>query len=172
MSAMDLFSLIAYVLPAYFANASPVIFGGGKPLDGKGKFIDGKRMLGNNKTVKGSIAGLATGTVVGTLIAILIPSILPQFSTNRKILLAFLLSAGAVFGDLLGSFIKRRLGKKSGEQLVPLDQILFVLCAIVFATVAYIPSLEDTFLLLVITLALHVFFNALAHKLGLKNVPW
>jgi CDP-diglyceride synthetase len=35
-----------FILPAYAANASPVVFGGGKPIDGGRKFFDGRPIFG------------------------------------------------------------------------------------------------------------------------------
>ena len=39
-------SAIWFILPAYFANAAPVVLGGGPPLDMGKKFLDGRRILG------------------------------------------------------------------------------------------------------------------------------
>ncbi|MDK2383642.1 MAG: CDP-archaeol synthase, partial [Candidatus Korarchaeota archaeon] len=56
-----------YILPAYMANMSPVIFGGGRPLDMGKKFLDGRRILGDHKTIKGFASGILIGTLVGCL---------------------------------------------------------------------------------------------------------
>ncbi|MFH1470329.1 MAG: CDP-archaeol synthase, partial [Candidatus Micrarchaeota archaeon] len=45
--------VIILVLPAYVANASPVILGGGTPVDFGRLFYDKKRILGDGKTWKG-----------------------------------------------------------------------------------------------------------------------
>ena len=55
-------------LPAYFANASPVLLGGGGPLDGGSKWIDGKPILGSHKTIKGTTIGILAGVTVGVLV--------------------------------------------------------------------------------------------------------
>ncbi|MFA5869687.1 MAG: CDP-archaeol synthase, partial [Candidatus Bathyarchaeia archaeon] len=49
-------------LPAYFANAAPVLLHGGGPLDGGRNWGDGKRMLGDHKTVWGTLSGVAVGS--------------------------------------------------------------------------------------------------------------
>jgi len=37
---------IWFFLPAYFANATPVVLGGGTPIDLGRNFLDGRRILG------------------------------------------------------------------------------------------------------------------------------
>lgn len=46
---MDVAQLLLFILPAYIANATPVLFGGGMPVDFRRKFIDGERLLGDGK---------------------------------------------------------------------------------------------------------------------------
>jgi len=43
----DLLWLIIFILPAYFANSSPVILGGGAPIDLGRKAWDKKRIFGD-----------------------------------------------------------------------------------------------------------------------------
>ena len=47
-----LFSFLL-ITPAYFSNASMVITGGGRPIDGGKFFRDGRRILGDHKTIAG-----------------------------------------------------------------------------------------------------------------------
>ena len=41
------------ILPAYVANASAVLVGGGTPVDSGKNWKDGKRILGDGKTWRG-----------------------------------------------------------------------------------------------------------------------
>jgi len=50
--ALLIFSLL-FIVPAYLSNASMVITGGGKPIDGGRTFRDGRRILGDHKTWNG-----------------------------------------------------------------------------------------------------------------------
>ena len=90
-----------------------------------------------------------------------------------------LLCAGALTGDAIGSFIKRRLRRTSGTRSPLLDQLPFVLLPIglgwflfpsVFVTT--FGSIEAVLWLLVFTLGLHTLFNWLGYHLGTKTVPW
>ena len=54
--AILVFSFI-FIVPGYISNAGMVLVGGGKPIDG-GKFCkDGRRILGDHKTINGLIKG-------------------------------------------------------------------------------------------------------------------
>lgn len=51
-----IFSLL-FIVPAYISNASMVITGGGKPIDGGKNWSDGRRIFGDHKTWNGLIKG-------------------------------------------------------------------------------------------------------------------
>jgi len=159
-----------YILPAYFANGSPVLFGGGRPIDGGKIWRDGKRLLGDGKTWRGFFGGVSTGTLIGLLQYFLTPSF--YGSLGSAFLLAFLLSFGALFGDLLGSFIKRRLDLPRGYPAVGLDQLGFLISAMVFAYPVKTVSSGQMLFLLVFTPLLHWGANYFAYRMGWKGVPW
>jgi len=169
---MDYASLIAFILPAYIANSSPVVFSGRIPMDLGKKFWDGKRLLGPGKTFKGLVAAIAIGTTTGFILASANGVFLPQAEFKQKILAGFLLSAGTMAGDLLGSFIKRRLDIPPGAQHEFFDQLLFLGGALALTSTIYLPTWQEIVFLVVITYILHKTFNYLAHYLKLKNVPW
>ncbi|HLD62972.1 MAG TPA: CDP-2,3-bis-(O-geranylgeranyl)-sn-glycerol synthase [Candidatus Norongarragalinales archaeon] len=173
---MDFVELFILVLPAFVSNAVPVVFGGGTAVDFGRNFADGKRVFGDSKTIRGLLSGIVAGTAVGMLLAFAVP-FLPWISLQGKFLLAFLASAGAMAGDLLGSFVKRRLGAPPGSQYFLLDQLLFLIIAlglVIWAEPAFFALLNgwDVLALLVLTYFLHLFFNGVAHKMRLKKVPW
>jgi CDP-2,3-bis-(O-geranylgeranyl)-sn-glycerol synthase len=154
---------IIYIWPAYVANGAPVIFGGGKPLDFNKK-IGGKPIFGNHKTIRGLVAGLLAGFFMAFLESRFIPYML---------LVGILLTIGTMFGDLVGSFVKRRIGKKEGAQMLLLDQYPFLIFALLFAyPLGNMPGLFGIIFLVVLTGVLHVLTNHSAHKMKLKKVPW
>ncbi len=175
---MNLLSLLLFILPAYIANATPVLFGGGMPMDFRRKFIDGQRVLGDGKTWKGLFAGLCFGSLTGLAESLLCSSALLPASLCidlNFLLLGFVLSLGTMFGDLAGSFLKRRIGIKRGQPSLILDQLSFLLFALLLS-LPYVPagflSLDSVVFLVVLTYLLHVATNILANRLGLKKVPW
>jgi len=88
------------------------------------------------------------------------------------------LPTGALLGDITASFLKRRTGRERGAAFPGLDQLDFVVMALVLTAVAdwgwftatFTPEVLATVLL--ITPLLHVSTNVIAYKLSLKSEPW
>ncbi len=164
---MDIAALIIqalkFIFPAYCANAAPVLGGGGKPMDFGKNFPDGKRVFGTNKTFRGFFFGLAIGAAVGVMDCIVF---------GFPWLFAVLTPLGALLGDLFGAFLKRRLSIAPGGLLPIVDQIDFVVGALVFSLPLMIVSWQLALAVLLITPPIHLFTNFLAYKLKLKKNPW
>lgn len=88
------------------------------PLDFNRSFIDGKPILGRHKTIRG-----VTGSILGS--ALVAPAFGWSFAEGVE-----LASLGMV-GDLLTSFIKRRMNKPSGTIVPGLDQFLEALLPLI-----------------------------------------
>lgn len=155
---------LKFIFPAYCANAVPVIVGGGFPLDFGKKFLDGRPIFGANKTFRGFFFGLAIGALVGLAESVLFD--------DYYVFRGFITSLGALLGDLAGAFMKRRLGLRPGDLLPIIDQIDFVVGAILFSFFLFVPSLELVAIALIITPPIHLLTNFAAYKLGLKSNPW
>jgi CDP-2,3-bis-(O-geranylgeranyl)-sn-glycerol synthase len=169
---MAIENLIAFVLPAYFANAAPVIARGKTVVDLGRNFVDGRRVFGDGKTFKGLAAGIVVGTFTGVLLALSSEFFLPGLDFRAKVTIGFLLSIGTMAGDLAGSFLKRRIGIQSGSQHEFFDQLLFLGGALLFAALLYLPQATEIAILVGLTYVLHKLFNVIAHALKLKKVPW
>lgn len=165
--------LLVFLIPIYIANSSPVVLGGGAPLDFGLVLRDGRRLLGDGKTARGFVAGVLAGTAAAGIIAMAWR--LPFFpDAGTQFAAGFALSFGTMAGDALGSFIKRRAGVQSGKPFV-LDTVmfLFVSLAAVFPLASrdlYEPF--NVFFFTILTIVLHPMTNMLANRLGLKKVPW
>ncbi len=134
---------------------------------------DGRRLFGEGKTVRGIAAAVACGTLAGLVLLLAGPTFLgPALTLWQKLAASFLLSVGAMAGDLAGSFLKRRLGYPDGTSVEVLDQLSFLAGAIAFAYPFFSPTLPELAVLAVMTYALHKLTNWAAHKLALKKVPW
>jgi CDP-2,3-bis-(O-geranylgeranyl)-sn-glycerol synthase len=177
------------LLPAYVANAIATIpRGRGPPMDfGRRWSGDGRRVLGPSKTWSGFLFGGFVAMPVGLLEAYLILlappdlALVPRLAPSvvGAIPVVALLTFGAMTGDALGSFVKRRLGRDSGARTVLLDQMPFVLVPIAIGLALYPSLFLGVFAnvwgivwLLVYTLGLHMLFNWIGYKVGLKKVPW
>ena len=79
---------------------------------------------------------------------------------------------GALLGDLAAAFLKRRLGIAPGGFFPIVDQVDFVVGAIVFALPLAMVYWELAAAALVITPPIHLLTNIGAYKLKLKKNPW
>jgi CDP-2,3-bis-(O-geranylgeranyl)-sn-glycerol synthase len=129
------------ILPAYVANASAVLVGGGKPIDSGRVWKDGRRVFGDGKTWRGLFSGVFMGMTVGFGLSVVAKyaAMNEEFMFLRlndfegfpwMIPLIFSLCFGALMGDIAESFLKRRVGKSRGEDWIPFDQFDFVLGAL------------------------------------------
>jgi CDP-2,3-bis-(O-geranylgeranyl)-sn-glycerol synthase len=98
------------------ANSSPVfaklIWGKAYawPIDGNARFVDGRPFFGASKTIRGVVASLVTTALGAWLLGL-------------GLTIGLLVAAGAMVGDLLSSFAKRRLGLSPSSKATGLDQI-------------------------------------------------
>jgi CDP-2,3-bis-(O-geranylgeranyl)-sn-glycerol synthase len=80
------------------------------PLDGSLRFSDGRRLVGSSDTVRGLVGALVLTTAVAVLLGL---------PVQTGLLVGFF----AMVGDVLSSFIKRRMALKSGDKAIGLDQV-------------------------------------------------
>jgi CDP-2,3-bis-(O-geranylgeranyl)-sn-glycerol synthase len=180
------------MIPAYIANPMAVVFGGGTPIDCGKNFYDGRRILGDGKTIRGLVAGTACGLVAGLIQIILAPvlaasglfgsSDIFQSSLNaytfNTIHVVFLMALGALLGDSAESFIKRRINLKRGAMFPVADQLDFVVGAwiltYILASAWFIIYFDMRIIItvLIITPLLHITTNIIGYLLKLKKEPW
>ncbi len=174
--------LFYFFLPAGVANMAPVIFQNqfkflAKPVDG-GKTLGGQEIFGSHKTWR----GLIVATVVGGLFFNLekfLSGAIPQIASWSPFDLTvvqwwfgFAFAAGAILGDLIKSFFKRRFRLPPGAVWYPFDQIDFLLGAALVASFYYAFTPVMWILIIFIGSALHILVNHIAYWLKIKNTPW
>lgn len=171
---------VYYFLPAYVSNMAPVILGKINllpyPIDANRTWRS-KPIFGKNKTWGGLLYASAGGTAIFYIQQMLYS--VPFFKsislidyTSQSLLLGFLLASGAILGDLIESFIKRRYGKEPGAEWFPFDQIDYVIGALLFGAAMYIPPLKIMIVLFILAPPLHYAANYGGYLFGLKKVKW
>ena len=167
------------LLPAYFANMAPVLarkinlfeF----PIDFSKKLND-KPVLGKNKTFRGFIFGISFGMATAYFQFLLYGfpffKSLSFFDYQYWILFGFLMGFGALAGDLIKSFFKRRLGIKPGEPFVPFDQTDFVIGALIFIIPVFNLDFNIFFASLLLSFVLHIIVNHAAFYFKIRNEKW
>jgi len=117
---MHLLALLQILVLVSVANATPVItkriFGNrlAHPLDGNVVFCDQRPLLGSSKTVRGALLALIVTAAAAPLLRL-------------DVTIGLLIGATAMAGDLLSSFLKRRLGFAPSSRATGIDQIPEVL---------------------------------------------
>jgi CDP-2,3-bis-(O-geranylgeranyl)-sn-glycerol synthase len=164
--------LAIIVAPVYVSNAFALLLGGKTALDFGKNFFDGKPIFGKGKTFKGTVFGILTAIFVAMVIAFVFPKSVNVFYGDEYLPIAFTLIILAVFGDIIGSFIKRRIGIERGKQFFLLDQLDFVLLPLIYAYFTSIITLIEVIIVLIITPIVHRIANFVAFKFKLKTVPW
>ncbi len=159
-----LIQALYFFVPAYFGNVAPTLVKKipflNQAVD-MGKTFRGKRIFGKNKTFR----GLFFASLIGVL-SFLLQRWLYQFAwfakislfdyTQMTIWLGFILGFGAIFGDLIESFLKRQIGIPSGKPWIPFDQLDFTVVALLLSSIIYLLEFKYIIALLLFTPILHL----------------
>jgi len=172
---IELLKAVWLLLPVYAANIAPNFIKTIHPIDMKKKFFDKKRILGDGKTVEGLLFGVFIGTISGIFLSYIEPQANSLFSTtlpHMTIFLAFMISLGSLVGDMGGSFIKRRMGLKRGDEIILLDQLDMVVGMLVFSYWFVEINIWVMIMMFVITPFLHRLACIIGYHIKVKREPW
>jgi CDP-2,3-bis-(O-geranylgeranyl)-sn-glycerol synthase len=175
--ASEVFALLYFFVPAYIANMSAVYARKydvlNVPLD-FGLYIKQDCVFGKNKTWRGLLFGVLAGEIT-FLIQLLLSrmDVFPAlFSYSQlPILLGALIGLGALLGDAVESFVKRRLRIGPGQKLVIWDQIDFVLGAGLVTLTLWYQYWLAFIISLAIILVVTVLIQRIAFMIGIKDDP-
>ena len=91
---------------------------------------------------------------------------------SNWLLIGILFGFGAIFGDLMESFVKRRLDYGPGKSFIPFDQIDFVLGALIFISFIVDLTLTKIIMIIVLSFVLHILVNHIAFYTGVRKEKW
>lgn len=163
------------MIPAYVPNPAAALFGGGTPIDLGTMCPDGRRVFGDGKTFRGFFAGVLCGIIIGIILIRIEQMIGWQIHTPTSVVL---LATGALLGDLVKSFVKRRLNKERGEEWLIADQYDLVAGAAILLLIFdpdwlfQVVTPGVALWILVATPLLHRGVNIIGYLTGVKDVPW
>ncbi|HEX7042838.1 MAG TPA: CDP-archaeol synthase [Patescibacteria group bacterium] len=145
------------------------------PID-MSKSFRGKRLFGDNKTIRGLFIGILLGEV-----AFLIQQMLAgyAFFVSLNIIaynslpwyFGFLFGIGALGGDLIKSFAKRQFGIPAGHTWIPFDQIDWIIGLLVVLLIFVKLPLSIIITGLTLGLILHIVVKFTGFLLGLDKKP-
>lgn len=174
----DLIFAFFVFLPAGVANMGPIfasrlpgLKNWNTPID-FGKSLRGKRIFGSHKTWR----GLLVGSLLGALAAIVEFSLYfhPALGGSWVFMAGwagFLLGFGALAGDSVESYFKRRAGVADGKSWFPFDQLDYIIGGLVFSypILQWKPRL--IVLIFVLYFGLHIVAGYIGYLLRLKKTP-
>ena len=165
--ARHLLPLLYFMAPAYLANMAPPFVrywkGWNRPIHA--------RTLGEHKTVVGYSLGVLIAIVTTAMQAdIDVTFALVDYAHWFWLGLAF--GVGAMTGDSLKSYFKRRRGLPPGTRWIPFDQLDFALGALLIVGPFSLLGWPDVLVILVVTLLGDIAVNRAAYWLRIKTSPW
>jgi len=147
------------------------------PVDGYAK-IKGKRILGDHKTLRGFIAGILAGILSCFIEMLLYDNIFSirelisiDYYTINPVVLGALLGAGALAGDSVKSFFKRRIDIEPGKSWFPFDQIDYITGGIAFSLFYIQLSFGEYIILFIVWFLIHPLTTFLGYLFKLRHEP-
>lgn len=162
-------------LPAFIGNAAPVV---AKNLPGLKSWTAPvwPSVMGTHKTWRGLTTGIVAASLIGMIqFGIeLIPSVPGSIPLHARSFLfsagiGALLGFGALLGDMIKSFFKRRIGIPPGKALPYFDGVDYILGAMLVLLPWHTPSWPGVILLLIIAPLASLGANIGAYAVGWKK---
>lgn len=174
---------IYFYLPAAFANMGasfsrfiPFFKSVRIPVD-FGKLINGKRIVGDHKTLGGFSFGVILGTTVGVLKYLFLDRYFPDYqflhlSFPGNLLFSFLMAFMALTGDIVKSIFKRVFNIAPHKAWVPFDEIDHSTLSMAMAVLVFGVSFRVMLTVIFVFFFLHLIANVVGYLLKIKSVPY
>lgn len=156
--------LIKLLLLLLVANGAPILIRklmGGRwsaPIDGRLLYRDGRRLFGPTKTWRGLFASILATVAMAAVLG------LPAW-------LGLLIATAAMAGDLLSSFIKRRLGMRPSHRATGLDQVPESLLPVLLVMPVLQLAVLDVLLLVAAFFILETVLSRWLFRLHIRRQP-
>jgi CDP-2,3-bis-(O-geranylgeranyl)-sn-glycerol synthase len=164
---LQIIQTIWFFLPAGFANMFA-------SLSKRINFLNypiNKKLFGSNKTYRGFLFGVLAAIIICFIQFLLYPYTKTIAITNYSnfILIGFLLGFGALLGDLIESFFKRRIKIKPGKSWPIFDQLDWIIGAIILSSLYIRLSATHIIIAIIFAIIIHPTFNLLGYNLRLQK---
>lgn len=167
-------------LPGFIANWTPFLMRNvnflNYPLD-FGLTINGKPALGKNKTFRGLFFGVLNSMIAMYIIYLIekhtkVKTTLIDFSHVNVYAIGFFMGLGVIFGDMVKSFIKRRVGILPGNSFFPWDQLDAVLGGLSLGRIVWAYSWQYAICIILSSFILHILIRHSLYYLKVTNSKW
>ncbi|MBD3363536.1 CDP-archaeol synthase [Candidatus Dojkabacteria bacterium] len=180
----DILFALWFFIPAGIANSVPV-FVAKLPLLKKfnypidfGKKWRGIRVFGDHKTIRGFVTGISMAIItvfiekaIYAKYAGQMEFIVIDYENISAVILGFCLGFGALIGDAVKSFFKRRQSIKPGEAWIPFDQLDYIIGGILLSLLYIRLSISIYLLIAILYFVMHPISTVIGYLLGLKKKP-
>lgn len=162
---MDPIQLLKVLVLSALANGAPLaakkLFGSrfSDPVDGARTFVDGRPFLGHSKTFRGILSSILVTSACAPLIGL-------DIGVGATAAIA------AMAGDLLSSFLKRRLNFPPSSRAIGLDQVPESLFPMLACRDALSLTSTDIVLGVAIFLVGELILSRLLYRLRLRDRPY
>ena len=129
------------------------------PLDGGYVMPDGRPIFGAGKTLRGVLIAILCTTIAAPFLAV-------------DALLGAALAAGAMAGDLLASFCKRRLGLPPHARAFGLDQVPEVLLPVLLLKPWLALAWREVAIVVVVFVLLDILLSRVLYHLSIRERPY
>lgn len=130
-----------------------------EPVDANILFIDGKPLLGRSKTWRGIFVSVAIVTPAALLFGF-------------EVLEGILIALSAMLGDILSSFIKRRLGMASSSMAPLIDQVPESLFPSLLMMHKLALSNTDVIVIVAAFIILELLLSIVLYRMGIRKRPY
>jgi len=158
-------AVLQLLLLLIIANGAPILARwafrtrGGKPVDGGVNLRDGQPLFGTSKTWRGLIAAIIVTPAAALIIGL-------------DLVTGLLIALMAMAGDLLSSFIKRRLRLKPSSQALGLDQISESLLPALVVAPRLQLSAGEILIIVLLFFLLELGLSQLLFRIGIRRRPY
>ena len=162
---MSLTAITHAILFLALANGTPVLAkralgqSGAWPVDGGLLLRDGRRLLGRSKTWRGVVLGCVAPALAA-----------PWLGLSWQV--GALFGAAAMAGDLLSSFVKRRVGVAASGRAPALDQLPEALLPLVVCRQALGLDLLGVLVVAALFWGANAGLSPLLYRLGVRDQPY
>lgn len=149
----------------FVANGAPVIAKDilrrrfQRPLDGGLQFFDGQPLLGHSKTLRGIFFSLLATAIATPLVGL-------------DWTIGLLIAGAAMIGDLLSSFLKRRLKRPASSRAIGIDQLPEAVFPLLVCMKLLSLGVWDVIVVSTAFLAAELLFSRVLFKLHIRDRPY
>jgi CDP-2,3-bis-(O-geranylgeranyl)-sn-glycerol synthase len=165
IAAMQVWLIAKLLMLLTAANGSPVILKSivgdrwARPLDGGLKLADGQPLFGRSKTIRGIVIALLATTAAALALGL-------GWQTGAMV------GGVAMAGDLMSSFVKRRLKLPSSSRASGLDQVPESLLPTAAAALFLPLTTWDIVIVVALFVAGEVVISWIFFRIGIRDRPY